>query len=130
MPQRLTRRCQRPPRCWGSDMDDCLFCKIVKGEIPSARVYEDDFCIAVNDIEPQAPVHLLLIPKKHFDDITKLDDVETAGRLTLAVGNIARKLGIEGGFRTVINTGKDAGQSVQHLHFHLLAGREFTWPAG
>lgn len=111
-------------------MNDCLFCKIVNGEIPAERVYEDDFCIAINDIDPQAPVHVLIIPKKHFDDVAGLDDTETAGRLLLAVARVAKQLGVENSFRTVINTGSDAGQSVKHLHFHLLAGREFTWPAG
>ena len=111
-------------------MDDCLFCKIISGDIPSERVYEDDCCIAIRDIDPQAPVHILVIPKKHYKDVTELDSADIAVKLLLAVGKIAKQCGVDGGFRVVINTGVEAGQSVPHLHLHLMAGREFTWPAG
>lgn len=112
-------------------MDDCLFCRIAAGEIPSERVYEDETCFAIKDIEPQAPVHLLIIPKIHVKNVAELSDCELSGKLMLAVGKLARQLGLEeGGFRVVINTGESAGQSVPHLHLHLLAGRPFAWPAG
>lgn len=112
-------------------MDDCLFCRIVKGEIPSPRLYEDDYCIAIRDIEPQAPTHLLIIPKTHVQNAAMLTDPQLAGQLMLSIGRISEMLGLnEGGFRVVINNGEAAGQTVPHLHLHLLAGREFTWPAG
>ena len=114
-------------------MDNCLFCKIVAGEIPSARVYEDDRVIAFNDIEPQAPVHILIVPKKHYDSVVDA----TAGEQGLlehmcAVAcELAENKGItKNGFRMVINTGKDGGQSVPHLHMHLLGARELGWPPG
>lgn len=111
-------------------MDDCLFCKIVKGEIPSSKVYEDDKVIAFRDIDPKAPVHVLIVPKKHCASIMEAD-----AEITLALFEAAKKLAKmlhvdQNGFRLVINTGKDAGQSVPHLHIHLLGDRELAWPPG
>lgn len=114
-------------------MDNCIFCKIVNGEIPSKKVYEDDSVAAFYDIEPQAPVHVLIIPKAHYASTLDLDDTtaDVVGKMVLAANKIAKELGInESGFRLVMNTGRDAGQTVAHLHMHLMGGREFTWPAG
>jgi len=112
---------------------DCLFCKIAAGEIPSDRVFEDDVCIAFNDITPQAPTHILLIPRSHVDSLDKADASfkETLGHLLLTAANIARDKGFaEDGYRVVINTNADGGQTVFHLHVHLLAGRTFIFPPG
>ncbi len=112
---------------------DCLFCKIIAGEIPSARVYEDDVCIAFNDISPQAPTHVLIIPREHFDSLDKAEKShkETLGHLLLTAAEIAREKGFaEDGYRTVINTNGDGGQTVFHLHVHLLGGRPFIFPPG
>lgn len=106
-------------------MDDCIFCKIVNGEISSEKVYEDDKVLAFKDINPAAPIHVLVIPKKHVQDVLdiKPDDKEMISNIFLAINKIAKKLGIEkDGFRIINNCGKDAGQEVMHLHFHLLAG--------
>ena len=111
-------------------MDNCLFCKIVRGEIPSSKVYEDDTVLAFMDIEPQAPVHVLLIPKEHFDSIMEVDE-KTFAHMKTVVKKLAVDLGIaENGFRVVINTGRDGQQSVKHLHFHILGGRSMQWPPG
>jgi len=113
--------------------ENCLFCKIIAGEIPSAKVYEDEVCIAFNDISPQAPTHVLIIPREHFDslDKTKKSDKETLGHLLLTAAEIAREKGFaEDGYRTVINTNSDGGQTVFHLHVHLLGGRPFIFPPG
>ena len=112
---------------------DCLFCKIIAGEIPSAKVFEDDVCIAFNDISPQAPTHVLVIPREHFDSLDKAEKShkETLGHLLLTVAEIAREKGFaENGYRTVINTNNDGGQTVFHLHVHLLGGRPFIFPPG
>ena len=107
-------------------MSDCLFCKIIAGEIPSARVYEDDKVYAFRDINPQAPVHVLIVPKKHCDNILQCD-AETAAALTEAVRAIAAQEGVaESGFRVVSNCGRDGAQSVNHLHIHLLGGAALT----
>jgi histidine triad (HIT) family protein len=114
-------------------LDDCIFCKIAAGEIPSTRVFEDDVCIAFNDLSPQAPTHILIIPRDHVDSLDKADDghTETLGRLMLTAADIARKQGFaENGYRAVINTNGDGGQTVFHLHVHLLAGRPFVFPPG
>ena len=111
---------------------DCLFCSIVKGEIPSQKVYEDELVYAFNDIDPQAPVHVLIVPKEHIKwafDITPENSAVVA-HIFEVIPKIATPLGIEDGFRVVNNCGDPAGQSVKHLHFHLMAGRNFTWPAG
>ena len=114
-------------------MEDCLFCGIVKKEIKSEIVFENDSVLIFKDINPKAPVHLLVIPKKHITDITEVDSLtstESSGILS-SISIIARELGLEkGGFRVVINTGAGAGQSVAHLHFHILGKRNFAWPPG
>ena len=112
---------------------DCLFCKIIAGEIPSGRVYEDDVCVGFNDISPQAPTHILLVPREHIDSLDKADKVhaEILGHLLLTSAEIARKQGIaDDGYRVVINTNADGGQTVFHLHVHLLGGRPFVFPPG
>ncbi|MBK9163793.1 MAG: histidine triad nucleotide-binding protein [Acidobacteria bacterium] len=114
-------------------MPDCLFCKIIAGEIPSARVYEDDQCIAFDDISPQAPTHILIVPRQHIESLDKADgmDRSSVGHLLLAAASIARDKGFaESGYRVVINTNEDGGQTVFHLHIHLLAGRPFVFPPG
>jgi histidine triad (HIT) family protein len=113
--------------------NDCIFCKIVAGDIPSTRVFGDDKCVAFNDLSPQAPTHILIVPREHFDSLNKADaDHEaTLGRLLLTAADIARMNGFaERGYRVVINTNADGGQTVFHLHVHLLAGRPFIFPPG
>ena len=111
---------------------DCLFCKIAAGEIPSNKVYEDDDLLAFYDIDPQAPVHILIIPKKHISSIDEIneDNCAVVGRVFTLAASLSKSLGLEKGYRVVSNCGSDAGQSVPHLHFHLLAGRELGWPPG
>ena len=111
---------------------DCLFCKIINGEIPSSKVYEDEVCYAFNDIDPQAPVHVLIVPKQHIKWAYDINEENSAvvAHIFEVIPKIAAQLGIEDGFRVVNNCGDPAGQSVKHLHFHLMAGRQFTWPAG
>ncbi len=111
---------------------DCLFCKIAVGEIPATKVYEDASCIAFSDIHPQAPVHLLIIPRQH---IASLDEVretyrELLGHLMLVAAELAKQQKLSKGFRVVMNTGVDGGQTVNHLHLHLLGGRAMHWPPG
>ena len=114
-------------------MTDCLFCKIVNREIPGSIVYEDDRVLAFNDINPQAPTHVLLVPKRHIatlNDLTPSDD-EIVGELARRAAAIAKERGIAaGGYRTVFNTNRDAGQTVFHIHLHLLGGRSMQWPPG
>lgn len=110
-------------------MENCIFCKIANKEIPSNLVYEDDFTAAFNDLNPQAPVHVLVIPKKHFASLNELDDEKYMTALFNAVKEVTKKLGIKE-YRTVINTGESAGQTVFHLHIHILAGRPLKWPPG
>jgi histidine triad (HIT) family protein len=111
---------------------DCLFCTIIAGEIPSDRVYEDDAVIAFRDINPQAPTHVLVIPRRHVEDVQHLTaaDGELLTRLFGAVRELATSAGLEGGYRVVTNVGPDAGQTVHHLHLHLLGGRSMSWPPG
>jgi histidine triad (HIT) family protein len=112
---------------------DCLFCRIVAGEIPSDQVYADDDVIAFRDIAPKAPVHVLVIPRRHLDSIADLglDDASLAAALVNAANEVARREGVvESGYRVVTNVGSDAGQSVGHLHLHVLAGRRMAWPPG
>jgi histidine triad (HIT) family protein len=111
---------------------DCLFCKIAAKQIPSNVVYEDDEIFAFEDIGPQAPTHVLIIPRRHFAslDEAKPEDQAVLGKLQLVAADLARKLKLAGGYRTVMNTGEGAGQSVFHLHLHLLGGRPFRWPPG
>ena len=114
-------------------MDDCLFCKIVSGEIPSNIVFENDSVLAFRDIDPKAPTHILVIPKKHIQSINELgpDDQSLAGEILLAAKTIAKAEGIEtSGFRTVFNTNDDGGQTVFHIHMHVLGGRRLSWPPG
>lgn len=113
-------------------MSDTLFSKIINREIPADIVYEDELCLAFRDIEPQAPVHILLIPKKPIEKIAdaEISDQELLGHLMLKVGEIAEQEGYADAFRLVVNNGESAGQTVFHLHIHILAGRPFTWPAG
>ncbi len=114
-------------------MSDCIFCKIIAGEIPSAKVYEDEICVAFNDLSPQAPTHLLIIPREHFDSLDKAESrhLETLGHLLLTAAQIAREKGFaENGYRIVINTNRNGGQTVYHLHVHLLGGRPFVFPPG
>ena len=111
--------------------DNCIFCKIIKGEIPTNKVYEDETVIAFNDIEPQAPVHILIIPKEHIASAAEINEGNSA--LIAHVFEVAAKIAKEknlDGFRIVNNCGDSAGQTVKHIHFHLMSGREFTWPAG
>ncbi|MEG0396607.1 MAG: histidine triad nucleotide-binding protein [Oscillospiraceae bacterium] len=111
---------------------DCLFCKMAKGEIPVNKVYEDDKVLAFYDIDPQAPVHFLVIPKKHIASpaCIKAEDNELIGHIFTVIACLAEKLQLDGGYRVVSNCGKDGGQSVSHLHFHVLAKRSLAWPPG
>ena len=113
---------------------DCLFCKIVNGAIPAKRVYEDDQAIAFRDINPQAPVHVLIVPKKHIGSLAEVgatsEDKALLGYLLGLVDQIGRTENLARGYRTVINTGPDGGQTVDHLHLHLLGGRAMHWPPG
>lgn len=109
-------------------MSDCIFCRIIAGEIPSQKVYEDDKMIAIKDMSPAAPVHVLLLPKKHYDNIM-IADPDLVKYMLGKVEALAAQLGVkEKGFRIVINTGKEGGQSVNHLHIHLIGGKELGWP--
>ena len=110
-------------------MSDCLFCKIVRGEIPSRKVSEDEKTYAFEDIAPKAPVHILVVPKKHTDGIADFSDAAEIGDVFLAAARIARERGLEH-YRLVVNNGEEAGQSVFHLHVHLLGGRKMSWPPG
>src|SRR3954463_6938017 len=104
--------------------DDCLFCRIIRQEIPAKLVYENEHCVAFRDINPQAPTHVLVIPRTHVASLNEAFDANLLGQLTLAATEIARAEGIaESGYRTVINTNRDAGQAVFHVHLHLLGGR-------
>ena len=112
-------------------MSDCLFCKIIAGDIPSSKVYEDDLCYAFNDIAPQAPTHFLVIPKAHIvscGEITPENSAVVAHCFTV-IAKLCRELGAES-YRIVNNCGDQAGQTVKHLHFHVLSGRDMTWPPG
>lgn len=110
---------------------NCLFCKIIQGEIPSNKVYEDEYCYAFYDIDPQAPTHFLVVPKDHIRSCGEIDAGNSAlvGRMFEAVSKIAKELGFTD-FRVVSNCGEQAGQTVPHLHFHVLSGRDMTWPPG
>lgn len=113
-------------------MNDCLFCKIGNKEIPSKIVYEDDDIFAFEDIQPQAPTHILLCPRKHFVSLTEAnpEDAAILGKLQLVAAKLAVDRKLTEGYRTVFNNGRGAGQSVFHLHLHLLGGRDFRWPPG
>ena len=108
-------------------MENCLFCKIIKGDIPSTKVYEDEEVYAFKDINPEAPVHILVVPKKHISSINEIEDEdrELIGKIFISIKKIAKEQGVEeSGYRVVSNCGKDAGQTVMHLHFHILAGKD------
>lgn len=111
-------------------MSDCIFCKIINGDIPSQRVYEDSLCYAFNDINPQAPVHVLVVPKKHAASVMELDaeeDEALLGHIQQVIGRLAKELGIaESGFRVLTNCGPDACQTVKHLHYHVLGGTKMS----
>ncbi len=114
-------------------MADCIFCKIVAREIPGEIVYEDDETLAFKDINPQAPVHILVITKKHLASLAEVGEADKGllGHINLVISRLAREKGIsEKGYRVVVNTGAEGGQTVPHLHFHLLGGRSFKWPPG
>jgi histidine triad (HIT) family protein len=112
--------------------DDCIFCKILAGEIPSTKVYENDTVYAFRDINPGAPTHILIIPRKHIERVADLDEADAGlvGDLLLAARDIAKQEGVSEAFRLVINNGEGVGQSVFHIHVHLLAGRKLGWPPG
>ena len=109
-----------------------IFSKVIRREVPADIVYEDELCLAFRDINPQAPTHVLLIPKKEIDSLTSADGADQAllGHLMLAAAKVARQLGVGDAFRLVVNNGAEAGQSVFHLHLHILAGRKLRWPPG
>lgn len=111
---------------------DCLFCKIINGDIPSKKVYEDEQVFAFCDIDPQAPVHILIIPKEHIASAAEINEENSSvvAHIFETAAKIAKDMGLSDGFRVVTNCGDSAGQSVKHLHFHLLSGRDFTWPPG
>jgi histidine triad (HIT) family protein len=113
-------------------MADTIFTKIINKQIPAEILYEDELCLAVRDINPQAPVHLLLIPKKPLDMLSNAqpEDQALLGHMLVVVGKITRDLKVDGAFRLVINNGREGGQAVFHLHMHILAGRPFRWPPG
>ena len=110
----------------------CLFCRIIAGEIPCKKVYEDENILAFHDIEPQAPVHVLVVPKRHIADTDAVDEGNShiIAELFCAIAKIAKQLELGNGYRVVTNCGKDAQQSVDHLHFHVLGGRALGWPPG
>lgn len=112
-------------------MSDCLFCKIAAGEIPSGKVYEDELCYAFRDIAPQAPTHFLVIPREHIASVSGVNAGNSAvvAHIFEVIAKVTSELGIES-YRVVSNIGEQAGQSVPHLHFHVLAGRDMTWPPG
>jgi len=110
--------------------DSCLFCRIARGEIPARIVREDDHTVAFRDIDPKAPTHVLVIPRVHVASLDEARDPALIGQVMLAAAEVAAAEGIAGGYRTVINTGADAGQTVHHLHVHVLGGRKLTWPPG
>ncbi|GFN34709.1 histidine triad nucleotide-binding protein [Tepidimicrobium xylanilyticum] len=114
-------------------MSDCIFCKIINKEIPSQIVYEDDEIIAFKDVNPQSPVHILVIPKEHIESLNDINSnhSDLIGNIFITIKNIAEELGIdEEGYRVVNNCGEFGGQTVSHIHFHILGGRKFSWPPG
>lgn len=111
---------------------DCLFCKIAAGEIPSKKAYEDEKVVAFYDIDPQAPVHILVIPKEHIQSVSQItpENQEIVGHIFTVIAKLAKELDLKDGYRVVSNVGEQGGQSVPHLHFHLLGGRNLGWPPG
>jgi histidine triad (HIT) family protein len=115
-----------------SDMADCLFCKIRDGAIPAKKVFEDDRSLAFRDIHPQAPTHILIVPRKHIASVDELSEEDDAlvGHLHRVAAQLAKQEGLSRGYRTLFNTGEQAGQTVFHLHLHLVGGRDLGWPPG
>lgn len=113
-------------------MSDCIFCKIVNGDIPGKKAYEDDLVLAIHDIDPKAPVHILVMPKTHIDSLDAVTNEQFAllGHIQGVIRDLARKFELKNGYRVVVNCGEQGGQSVGHLHFHLLGGRSMHWPPG
>lgn len=111
-------------------MSDCVFCRIVSGEIPAKILYRDDHAVAISDLNPKAPFHALVMPRAHVAKLSELGDAPLGGHLLQAVRHVAREAGFADEFRMVVNNGESAGQSVWHLHIHVLAGRDFGWPPG
>jgi len=113
-------------------MDNCLFCRIIKGEIPSAKIYEDESVLAFRDIDPKAPTHFLVIPKTHIESAAAItpENSQITAKIFEVIAKLAAELDLKDGFRVVSNVGPSAGQSVPHLHFHVLSGRDMTWPPG
>jgi histidine triad (HIT) family protein len=109
---------------------NCIFCKIIDRQIPSNIVSEDETYVAIRDVNPQGPTHILILPKNHIANITQAKDAQSLGSLFMKVGEIAKSEKLDKGFRTVINTGDDGGQTVDHLHIHLIGGRPMLWPPG
>ena len=111
---------------------DCIFCKIAQNKISSKKIYEDEDIVAFNDLEPQAPIHILIIPKNHIQSANQItaENSDVIGKIFIAASKIAKDLGLKNGYRIVNNCGEDGGQKVQHLHFHLMGGRKMSWPAG
>ena len=112
-------------------MNDCLFCKIASGQIPSSKVYEDELCYAFYDIDPQAPTHFLVIPREHIPSVAGIDEnnAGVVAHIFAVISRVTKELGLDS-YRVVSNIGAQAGQSVPHLHFHVLSGRDMTWPPG
>ena len=111
-------------------MQDCVFCRIVDGKIPATVVYEDDDVIAINDVYPRAPFHVLVMPRTHVAKLSELDDERLGGRLLQVARKVAQAGGVADNYRLVVNNGAGAGQSVEHVHFHVMGGRSFAWPPG
>ncbi|MBX7119866.1 MAG: histidine triad nucleotide-binding protein [Gemmatimonadaceae bacterium] len=112
-------------------MEDCLFCRIVRGELPAAKVAESETCLAFRDIAPKSPVHVLVIPKVHYASLEEVPDASVFGAMSMLAQQVARQEGVATrGYRCVVNTGEDGGQTVGHLHLHLLGGRAHGWPPG
>ena len=111
---------------------DCIFCKIANGEIPSKKVYEDEIVLAFYDLDPQAPTHILVIPKEHIASAAEITPENSAvvAHIFEVIAKLSKEFDMKDGFRVVSNCGESAGQSVKHLHFHVMSGRAFTWPAG
>ncbi len=118
------------PLCEVTTMESCPFCAIVNKQLPAELIYEDEYCVAFKDIRPQAPVHVLVVPKVHVACADDVSDPQLWGRLMSAVKTVASQLGVAGAYRIVVNCGESAGQTVPHLHIHLLAGRGLQWPPG
>ena len=107
---------------------NCIFCKIINGEIPSSKVYEDEYCLAFKDLNPAAPVHVLVVPKTHIEslDCVNQENIDVVSKVVLAIPAVAKAAGVQNGYRVITNIGEDGGQTVKHLHFHILGGKKLT----